>query len=413
MKNNYYIADFFLLLVTLSLLFYSSDPVFHIDSARYIKQSFMDPPIYSTVIIVMEYIFGTLNSVVIFQTLFIFFGIVFFTRNVTKYFNLSLQVKIIIYFFLFLPILQFYRNLLTEPLGYAFSLFFITFIIKLIFNFKYQNLIGCTLFSAVLLLLRNQFIFIYPLLIFIYIGILILNKPNKIFNYLLLSFISLLFIQNSLNFLNSYVKKDIIKLDIKVKESSGPYFFTYFDAIYISSKDDLDVFEDENLKEVLLNIFIEMDNRKSLVKHYDGRGHFGLSLKEISDYSSTPLENFAVEKKTSVKNLKKEISLKLIKKNFGRYVKHLFKKAYDSTWLFMFLPFFIILGSITGFLKYKSRFSLIILTVSMFSFANHALIYLFGRVQPRYLIYSDFILLIFIFITFIILSRKKTLNSLI
>ena len=306
MKNNYYIADFFLLLVTLSLLFYSSDPVFHIDSARYIKQSFMDPPIYSTVIIVMEYIFGTLNSVVIFQTLFIFFGIVFFTRNVTKYFNLSLQVKIIIYFFLFLPILQFYRNLLTEPLGYAFSLFFITFIIKLIFNFKYQNLIGCTLFSAVLLLLRNQFIFIYPLLIFIYIGILILNKPNKIFNYLLLSFISLLFIQNSLNFLNSYVKKDIIKLDIKVKESSGPYFFTYFDAIYISSKDDLDVFEDENLKEVLLNIFIEMDNRKSLVKHYDGRGHFGLSLNEISDYSSTPLENLAVEKKTSIKNLKKK-----------------------------------------------------------------------------------------------------------
>ena len=297
MKNNYYIADFFLLLGTLSLLFYSSDPVFHIDSARYIKQSFMDPPIYSTVIIVLEYIFGTLNSVVIFQTLFILFGIVFFTRNVTKYFNLSLQVKIIIYFFLFLPILQFYRNLLTEPLGYAFSLFFITFIIKLIFNFKYQNLIGCTLFSAVLLLLRNQFIFIYPFLIFIYIGILILNKPNKTFNYLLLSFISLLFIQNSLNFLNNYVKKDIIKLDIKVKESSGPYFFTYFDAIYISSKDDLDVFEDENLKEVLLNIFIEMDNRKSLVKHYDGRGHFGLSLNEISDYSSTPLENLAVEKK--------------------------------------------------------------------------------------------------------------------
>ena len=40
-----------------------------------------------------------------------------------------------------------------------------------------------------------------------------------------------------------------------------------------------------------------MDNRKSLVKHYDGRGHFGLSLNEISDYSSTPLENLAVEKK--------------------------------------------------------------------------------------------------------------------
>ena len=38
---------------------------------------------------------------------------------------------------------------------------------------------------------------------------------------------------------------------------------------------------------------------------------------------------------------------------------------------------------------------------------HHSIIYLFGRVQPRYFIYSDFILIIFIFITFVLFFKKK------
>ena len=159
MKNNYYTLTF-LFISNIVIAFYSSDPVFRI-SARYIKQSFMDPQSILRFIIVMEYIFGTLNSVVIFQTLFIFLGSFF--RNVTKYFNLSLQIKIIIYFFYFYPFYNFIE-FINRTFGLHFH-FFIAFIIKLIFNFKYKNLIGCTLFSAVYFLLRNQFIFIYPLLI--------------------------------------------------------------------------------------------------------------------------------------------------------------------------------------------------------------------------------------------------------
>ena len=46
----------------------------------------------------------------------------------------------------------------------------------------------------------------------------------------------------------------------------------------------------------------------------------------------------------------------------------------------------------------KSKISLVIFSVSSFSLMNHMIVYLFGRIQPRYLIYSDIILLIFVYL---------------
>ncbi len=407
MKVKINITEILILTGILLILFYSSDPIIYKDSNRYLQQSLLDPPIYSTLILIMLSIFGTLNSVIVFQTILIGIGIIYFTRTVVIQFNLDILVKTLVSVFLFLPILQFYRNLLTEPLSYAFSLLFISFIIKLIYKFNYQNLFWSIFFVIALLLTRNQFIVIYPVILFLFAGIFILNKSKKIFISLLVSFLSILIIHNSLTFLNVYAKKKVLNYELVAEEKLGPYFFTYFDAIYISSVEDAELFKNKKIKKTLVSIFKEVDNRKASVKYYDGRGHFGLSLNQISDASQTLLENLAKDQKTNVKNLKKNISIKLIIKNFGKYVKHIFKKFYDSTWLFIFLPFFMMLAGLINFLKNKSKFALVIIFVSLFAFANHSLVYLFGRVQPRYFIYTDFILLIFIFITFTILLGKK------
>ena len=104
--------------------------------------------------------------------------------------------------------------------------------------------------------------------------------------------------------------------------------------------------------------------------------------------------------------LYKEISITLIKANYKKYIRHIFKKLYDSSWLFVFVPFFMLIPSLISFLKYKSHLSLLVVFLSVFGLANHSTIYLFGRVQPRYLIYTDFIL-IFVLIIFTILFRNK------
>ena len=192
-----------------------------------------------------------------------------------------------------------------------------------------------------------------------------------------------------------------------LNSSTGIFFFTYIDSIYISTEKDIKIFNNQKVQESLSIIFEEMNKKKSLVKYYNGRGHFGLSFKEISSYSKTILEDLAISENTNVVNLKKQISMKLIKANFGKYLKHIFKKFYDSSWLFIFFPFFMMLAALIGFIKYKSQFSLFVLFLSTFALANHSIVYLFGRVQPRYFIYSDFILLIFIFITFTILLKKQ------
>ena len=144
------------------LLTYSTEPVMYSDSARYLKTNIVDPPIYPTMIVIMRSIFGTLNSVIILQTLLIGFSIIYFTKTMTKHFNLEIVVQAFVLLFLFLPIIKFYSSILTEPFGYAFSLLFVSFVVKLLYNFNYENIIWTSILVLALLLTRNQFIFLYP-----------------------------------------------------------------------------------------------------------------------------------------------------------------------------------------------------------------------------------------------------------
>ncbi|MDC3356063.1 hypothetical protein OAW58_01280 [Candidatus Pelagibacter ubique] len=389
------------------ILLYSSSPDIYPDTQRFLSGNLHDPPLYSTIIYVMQLIFGSLNSVIILQTLFIGFGIIYFTRTVEIHFNLNVMIKSIIALFLFLPVLKFYKSLITEPISYAFSLLFVSFVVKLIYNLKIKNIIWITIFVILLLLLRNQFIFLYPVILLLYLGILILYSSKKTFSWLLISFLSIFIIHNVTISTNKHIKKNYFE-NKSFSTNKGIFFFAYIDAIYISDYEDIELFEDQKLKNTLAVIFNELNDKKALIKYYNHRGHFSLSLKTIRDHSDIVLEDLAQKENTTIINLKKQISIKLIAANFEKYVEHTFKKFYDSTWLFIFIPFFMMLASLISFIKYKSKDSLLILFLSTFALANHSVVYLFGRVQPRYLIYTDFVILVFIFITFIIFLKNKT-----
>lgn len=407
MKIRDYIIEIFVMMGVLAILLYSSTPNIYPDSQRYLTGNLYDPPLYYSLIVIMQLLFGTLNSVVVLQTLVIGFSIIYFSKIVTIHFNLDMVTKSIIIFFLYIPILHFYDHLLTEPLGYGFSLFLISFIIKLIYNFNIKNIIWIIIFVIALLLLRNQFLFLYPVILLLYLGVLILYQTKKNFIYLIISFLFIFTIHNGLLSLNKYIGKNSSKNTNVIIDTKGIFFFIYIDSIYISSEKDAKSFKNKNIRKTVGIILKEMENKKALMKNYDSRGHFGLSLKEIRDYSDNLLKDLAFVENTTVNNLKKIISIKLITLNFKKYLKHTFKKFYDSTWLFVFVPLFMMIASLFGFNKYKSKYSLTILFLSIFSLANHSIVYLFGRVQPRYFIYTDFVLLIFIFITFVIFFKKR------
>jgi hypothetical protein len=342
------------------------------------------------------------------QTFFVGFGIIYFSRTVEIHFNLNVMIKSIVALFLFLPVLKFYNSLITEPISYAFSLLFVSFAIKLIYNLNIKNIVWISIFVILLLLSRNQFIFLYPVILLLYLGILIIGSSKKTFVWLLISLLSIFIIHNVTVSSNKHIKKNYFE-NKSFSSNKGIFFFTYNDAIYVSDYEDIELFEDQKLKNTLAVIFNELNDKKALIKYYDNRGHFGLSLKTIRDHSDIILEDLAQKENTTIINLKKQISIKLIAANFEKYIEHTFKKFYDSTWLFIFIPFFMMLASLISFIKYKSKDSLLILFLSTFALANHSVVYLFGRVQPRYLIYTDFIILVFIFITFVICLKKQNI----
>jgi hypothetical protein len=392
----------------LLMLLYSSSPDIYPDTQRFLNGNLHDPPLYSTIIYVMQLIFGSLNSVIIFQTFFVGFGIIYFSRTVAIHFNLDVIIKSIVALFLFLPVLKFYNSLITEPVSYAFSLLFVSFAIKLIYNLNIKNIVWISIFVILLLLSRNQFIFLYPVILLLYFGILILDGSKKTFTWFLISLLSIFIIHNVTISSNKHIKKNYFD-NKSFSSNKGIFFYAYIDAIYVSDYEDIELFEDQKLKNTLAVIFNELNDKKALIKYYDNRGHFSLSLKTIRDQSDFILEDLAQKENTTIINLKKQISIKLIAANFEKYIEHTFKKFYDSTWLFIFIPFFMMLASLISFIKYKSKDSLLILFLSTFALANHSVVYLFGRVQPRYLIYTDFIILVFIFITFIICLKKQNI----
>ena len=391
----------------LLLLLYSSDPIMKGDASRYLHGSLIDPPMYSLIISIIQSLFDTLNSVIIFQTFLIALGVIYFTRIVSRIFDINYIIKIIISFFLLIPILKFYNYLLTEPISYAFSLLLFGSVINLIYNFNNRNLFWSTGFVIALLLLRNQFIILYPVIFLLYLGIFILNKSKKTLVMLIISFLSIFIIHNSLISLNKYIKQNTLESKTSLNKKYGPFYFIYIDSIYISSVNDAKLFENQNEQNILKKIFWKMNDQKALVEYYDGRGHYGLSFNSIRNYADDLIESLADQENTTVGDIQKKISTKLIKANFKKYIKHIFKKFYDSTWLFIFVPFAMLMAALTNFIKYKSQLNLVVLFLSLFTLANHSVIYIFGRVQPRYLIYSDFILLAFIFILFSTFLQKK------
>ena len=70
-----------------------------------------------------------------------------------------------------------------------------------------------------------------------------------------------------------------------------------------------------------------MDEKKSLSKYYDGRGHFGKSLANIRDYSNDLLIELANQENRSLSNLKKRNFNQINFFKFWRLSKANFQKV--------------------------------------------------------------------------------------
>ena len=70
----------------------------------------------------------------------------------------------------------------------------------------------------------------------------------------------------------------------------------YFDAIYISDSKEIELFENENIKKTLSQIYEEMNNSKALSKHYNGRPFWFKCTNSKGDLKKF-INNFSKKKK--------------------------------------------------------------------------------------------------------------------
>ena len=263
---------------TIVILFYSSEPIIYGDSSRYLEPSLRGSILYSLMIETLTLLFSSLNAVVVLQTFLICFAIIYFIETVSDFFDLNNVIKIIIILILFLPILKFYRNILTEAMTYAITIFFVSSVINLIYNFKLRNLVKVSIFTLLLLISKKQFLFLIPVVFVTYFGIFLINKTKSVFFLLIASFLTVISLNIAITNFDKYIKISSGINTSSVSNGKGsPYYFTYIDAIYISSTEDYRLFSNPKSKQLLKKILYEMNKQEALREHYDGRGHYGLS----------------------------------------------------------------------------------------------------------------------------------------
>ena len=80
------------------------------------------------------------------------------------------------------------------------------------------------------------------------------------------------------------------------------------------------------------------------------------SFSDIRDFQILYCWNWYAKNKISLIKLKRKIYIKLISANFKKYLKQIFKKFYDTTWLFIFVPVIMLITSLISFLKINQKF---------------------------------------------------------
>ena len=162
------------------LLFSSSEPIIYGDSSRYLEPSLRGSILYSLMIDSLTLLFRSLTAVVVLQALLIGFAIIYFIETISDCFDFNNVTKIIIILILFLPIPSFYRNILTEAMTYAITIFLVSSMINLIYNFELRSLVKVSIFTLLLLISKKQFLFLIPVVFVTYFGIFLMNKTKSV-----------------------------------------------------------------------------------------------------------------------------------------------------------------------------------------------------------------------------------------
>ncbi len=371
------------------------------DTKQYIAMQADLDPLYPIFLKLLSFSLGQwyLTVAAYIQVLLAFFSIAFFINYLKDEFSLPIFMQwclaIIIVFPLILG-LNLSNRLLTEGLAYPLFFFSLPFLFKTVLHNNIRSFLFFSLLLTLLLLVRGQFIFIYPVLILLVLykllsGLFSLKKVSVFILIVVGSFV----IKRGINTI--YWELHPNKTATAVRTSSQ----FAAEAFYIAKASDSTLFDNADDKLVFNHVYNELilldANYESLEKK---------SPKQVSmHYYNAPLLTHRVLENTPNKTGLAELNVNqslgriaypLIKVNVSRFLKvYLIDFIFHGLGLMgtILLMITLLISLIITFLS-KSTKAELLLWIATLAFSNIAVVALVHRVLDRYVVYTNILFVV-------------------
>lgn len=389
------------------------------DTSGYIETEPIRSAGYSSLIIFFQFIFEKQFLFIIFlvQLAILLFSIYYFLSFIKKRFQLTsfvvFLISIIFYFYYY----RYGGNISTEPLSYAFFLLFIKFLLEAILESKEKSLLISYGLLIVLVLIRGQFYFLYPVVIVVLLFLFFKNHEWKFLLKYLSYFIIIIIISNLLDKTYHYIRHD--------KFVGTPFTGLQLvsDALYVSKLSDSIAFDGVN-KEMYIKIYQKITDQGLTLESLNKKSpseiifHYNHAYNEISHRNAKVVVGSYFENSEDINYWKKidettiEMSKKLISKNpikfLKLYVYDILRNGFLSN---VFLIFFVIVLIYSMSFIYKSPNSelyVFLVLASLMVIFNYLLVALVEPILDRYSFYSS---IIYFTSLFIIVSKINKVNK--
>ena len=420
-------GSIFFILGVVGIYLFLQGPYIHADTPSYKN---MDPR-RSAGYPFFLYIFrifgeGYLTVVIAAQILLTIAAAGFFFRYIRNAFNLNTYSLLLLLPPLFYAVRQnpFPREIMTEALAFPIFLFVVVYFLKGVTERNYSYMLTAMLLNVILVLVRGQFLYFYPVMLLGLLHIYYLGDRNIVTCFKYAAILVLLYPATQL-------VDRTYHLAFHGKFVTSPFGSNAIaaNALYVAREGDNKLFEDEitqnRFKEIYDSIYSDtltlaslkdVQDRTSLI--VSDANHYSDSFNKILHGTTTPvLQNHfseleGIESWIAIEKQLKEFIWPLIRSNWNdfiliNFVYNILVRGFPSQ--FTLIVFFVLfIYSMIGTVQ-NNRFAIILFYISTFHALHFFIVALGGRVLPRYSFYTEFLLFTFIMAGIIYLCQNRNI----
>lgn len=370
-------------------------------------------------------IFGDnyLNIVILVQMILNIAAVIAFFHFLKEQFNLNIY-----YLLILIPPLWYEANNVlypveigTEALAFPLFLFVVIYYLKSVLNRNYRHMLTAMLINLVLILVRAQFLYMFPAILLglfhIYIYDRHLMRFIKYAAILVLLYPAFQLIDSTYHYI------------FHGKFITSPFGSNGIaaNALYVAQKEDYQLFEDETVKELYKEIYQSIyRDTLNLASYQDSQNRSGLYVSDVSHYSAsfneilhrttTPIlqAHFdhldGIESWQAIENKLEQIKWPLMKANWKEFtlinfVYSIVVRGFPTQFALITFIFLFICSAIG--VIHNNKYAIMLFYFSLFHSLHFILVGMGGRILSRYSFYTEFLLFTIIIIGIIYLCSNK------